>query len=141
MPHQIRKQEGCAGLPGGQRATVAKPARGCRAGDSVWGSWVPRCRPAEEWGGLGWKMNLEKYKKFLDGLGTLKGISLPLRWGCAARRDAELLRRCLLWGLQQSPTICHRSPTEANRVSQGRQGAAGFPWRRLGGVVLFHGSA
>ena len=46
--------------------------------------WAPRCRPAEERGGLGWKMNSEKYKKFLDGLGTLKGIFHPPRCGCGS---------------------------------------------------------
>ncbi|RMB91343.1 hypothetical protein DUI87_32482 [Hirundo rustica rustica] len=34
---------------------------------------------AEQRGGSGWKMNLEKYKKFLDGLGTLRGICDPGR--------------------------------------------------------------
>lgn len=48
----------------------------CWAGDSAWSCWVPRCHPAEQQ-----DMNLEKYKKFLDGLGTLRGICDPRAGG------------------------------------------------------------
>lgn len=36
-------------------------------------------------------MNLEKYKKFLDGLGTLKGICRSLRCSRAVWSEAEPL--------------------------------------------------
>lgn len=78
--HQIRKREGQA-----RRWSKGDSGEAGGAGDGDWGSWVPRCHPAEE---QGCKMNLEKYKKFLDGLGTLKGISHPPPCGCAARTGA-----------------------------------------------------
>lgn len=87
-------------------------------------------------------MNLEKYKKFLDGLGTLKGISdPPVVWVCST----EPLRRRLLRGLQRSPTICHRSPIEANRVVPhtlpGMPRSCRLPMEATGRGGAFHGSA
>lgn len=62
-------------------------------------------------------MNLEKYKKFLDGLGTLKGISHPPRCGCAAQRGAPAESHQSVgdggkWGPPRMPRSC-RLPTEA----------------------------
>lgn len=66
-------------------------------------------------------MNLEKYKKFLDGLGTLRGICDP------QRGEAELL----------GATICHRWPIPADPALPARPGgAAAFPGRQPGEVVL-----
>lgn len=72
-------------------------------------------------------MNLEKYKKFLDGLGTLRGICEPW-WG-----EAERLQ------LQLGPTICHRSPIGADRELPARPGgAAGFPGRGGASTAPLH---
>lgn len=76
-------------------------------------------------------MNLEKYKKFLDGLGTLKGISRPPRCGRAARRGAPAEPDHLppidgRWRQIESPRDAEELP--ASRGGSGRGGA-------------FHGSA
>lgn len=90
-----------------------------RAGDGGRSCCSPRCRPAEQ---RGWKMNLEKYKKFLDGLGTLRGICDP--W----QGEAE----------QMGATICHGSLMEADPSQEELLASpAGLVLPRLRSTSLF----
>lgn len=82
---------------------------------------------------MSWKMNPEKYKKFLDGLGALKGISHPVRRGGELSRSSEGSGRVRPSAIDRGwRRMEHSGDVEESAASPGgsREGWC-FPWLRF----------